>query len=81
MFSGDIERDQWLQTKISFFDPKKNWANVGTHVNLLRVTSSKMIAVREYIKENMGPGIKNIWDKIFQNGPSEICGRQLLKNF
>ena len=23
---------------------------------------------------------KNIWDKVFKNGPSEICGRQPLKN-
>ena len=23
----------------------------------------------------------NIWDKVFQNGPSKICGRQPLKNF
>ena len=22
-----------------------------------------------------------IWDKIFKNGPSKICGRQPLKNF
>ena len=21
-----------------------------------------------------------IWDKVFKNGPSKICGRQLLKN-
>ena len=23
----------------------------------------------------------NIWDKVCKNGPSEICGRQSLKNF
>ena len=23
----------------------------------------------------------NIWDKVFKNGPSKICGRQSLKNF
>ena len=22
----------------------------------------------------------NIWDKVFKNGPSKICGRQPLKN-
>ena len=22
----------------------------------------------------------NIWDKVFRNGPSEVCGKQLLKN-
>ena len=22
-----------------------------------------------------------IWDKVFKNGPSKICGRQSLKNF
>ena len=22
----------------------------------------------------------NIWDKVFKNGPSEICGRQLFKH-
>ena len=22
----------------------------------------------------------NIWDKVFKNGPSQICGRQSLKN-
>ena len=21
-----------------------------------------------------------MWDKVFKNGPSEICGRQILKN-
>ena len=25
--------------------------------------------------------VTNIWVKIFQNGPSKICGRQRLKNF
>ena len=24
---------------------------------------------------------KIIWDKVFKNGPSKICGRQPLKNF
>ena len=24
---------------------------------------------------------KDIWVKVFKNGPSKICGRQLLKNF
>ena len=24
---------------------------------------------------------RNIWDKVFKNGPSEICGRQPLRNF
>ena len=23
----------------------------------------------------------NIWDKLFKNGPSKICGRQPLKSF
>ena len=23
---------------------------------------------------------RNIWDKVFKNGPSKICGRQPLKN-
>ena len=23
----------------------------------------------------------NIWDKVFKNGPSKICGGQLLENF
>ena len=26
------------------------------------------------------PILKNIWDKVFKNGLSKICGRQLLKN-
>ena len=25
--------------------------------------------------------LRQKWDKVFKNGPSEICGRQLLKNF
>ena len=25
-------------------------------------------------------GQENIWDKVFKNGPSKICGRQPLKN-
>ena len=25
--------------------------------------------------------VKFIWDKVFKNGPSKICGRQPLKNF
>ena len=25
-------------------------------------------------------GLRNIWDKVFKNGPSKICGRQPLKN-
>ena len=25
-------------------------------------------------------GAYNMWDKVFNNGPSEICGRQPLKN-
>ena len=24
---------------------------------------------------------KNIWDKVFKNGPNKICGGQPLKNF
>ena len=24
--------------------------------------------------------LKNLWDKVFKNGPSKICGRQPLKN-
>ena len=23
---------------------------------------------------------QDIWDKVFENGPSKICGRQFLKN-
>ena len=26
------------------------------------------------------PFFSNIWDKVFKNGPSKICGRQPLKN-
>ena len=29
---------------------------------------------------NHQTSLKNIWDKVFKNGTSEICGRQLLKN-
>ena len=25
--------------------------------------------------------LNNIWDKVFKNGPSKICGRQPLKKF
>ena len=25
--------------------------------------------------------VEDIWDKLFKNGPSKICGRQPLKNF
>ena len=30
---------------------------------------------REYMSE-----IRNKWDKVFKNRPSEVCGRQPLKN-
>ena len=29
---------------------------------------------------NSRGGFKLIWDKILKNGPTEICGRQPLKN-
>ena len=25
--------------------------------------------------------MKDIWDKVFKNGPNKICGRQPLQNF
>ena len=31
-------------------------------------------AIYRYVKAN------NKWDKVFKNGPNEICGRQPLKN-
>ena len=32
--------------------------------------------LRKYIIVN----VQNVWDKVFKNEPSKLCGRQLLKN-
>ena len=39
----------------------------------------------KWVKEMLVPSLHYIayliWDKVFKNGPSKICGRQPLKNF
>ena len=32
------------------------------------------------VSERIGAVNINIWDKVFKNGPSKVCGRQSLKN-
>ena len=34
-----------------------------------------------FAKPEKNEDFHNIWDKVFKNGPTKICGRQSLKNF
>ena len=33
-----------------------------------------------FAKPEKNEDFHNIWDKVFKNGPTKICGRQSLKN-
>ena len=34
-----------------------------------------------YFCESLGHHFTSIWDQVLENGPSQICGRLLLKKF
>ena len=55
--------------------------NVKLHFlcNVRRVTSFKQ-SFNERLLNLILIDNDNIWDKVFKNGPSKICGTQLLKN-
>ena len=36
--------------------------------------------ITKEVRSLLPPNGKNIWDEVFKNGPSKICGRQPLKN-
>ena len=41
--------------------------------------TDQMILIMQSITQQKG-NVRNIWDKVFKNGPNKVCRRQSLKN-
>ena len=60
---------------------KSNLTNLRLNIDdkaVKLVSSTELLGIIMDDKLNFNLHIGNIWDKVFKNGPSKICGRQPL---
>ena len=70
-----MKQSFYLTITISYSYMKSTHQTVHSHCNHLSNNIWHAISFSICISD-----FTNKWDKIFKNGPSEICGRQPLKN-
>ena len=69
---------KYLSTDISKKRPQVTSVIYYIAPYMITKTNDKLICHEQPFFTNRRPII--IWDKVFKNGPSEICSRQPLKN-